>query len=229
MCYPIDGTSLLPPSGRLASAAARMMQALRRRRAKAPARPSVLPEPARPRSSLPCVADALAIEIDDHGSPVTLPEAQWLVCFVPGLQRQWWHRFADSRHKHVFALRMVDEERWLLVEPWWTRLMVSVLTVDEAVKFLRWAAAGDILRVRESIPGRGCQARGWSNCAVLIAFMLGRSYWTWTPNGLYRRLRAERDTERVELPQILGESFRIAADRTAGDAIRPPASWRLTG
>lgn len=195
----------------------------------APIAPSVLSEPAPPRATLPCVANAPAIEIDDHGSPVTLPAAHWLVCFVPGLQRQWWHRFADARHKHVFALRKVDEDRWLLVEPWWTRLMVSVLTADEAVKFLRWAAAGDILRVRESIPGRGCQARGWSNCAVLIAFMLGRSYWTWTPNGLYRRLRAESETERVELPQILGEPFRIAADRKSEGALRPNPSWRLTG
>lgn len=155
-------------------------------------------------------ADALAIETDAHGSPVSVPEAQWLVCFVPGLKRQWWHRFASARHKHVFALRKVDEQRWLLVEPWWTRLMVSVLTPDEASKFLRWGAAGDILKVRESIPGRGSQARGWANCAVLISYMLGRSYWTWTPHGLYQRLKAEASTERVELAQSLGEDARPA-------------------
>lgn len=146
-------------------------------------------------------ADTLAIDLDANGSLVTIPEAHWLVCFVPGLKRQWWHPFASAKHKHVFAIRMLDDERWLLVEPWWTRLMVNILTVDEAVKFLRWGAAGDILKVREAIPGRGGQARGWANCAVLIAFMLGRSYWTWTPHGLYQRLVAEPDTERVELLQ----------------------------
>ena len=75
-------------------------------------------------------SDTPALEIDANGSPVTRAEAHWLVCFVPGLQRQWWHRFADAKHKHVFAMQLVDEERWLLVEPWWTRIMVNVLTVE---------------------------------------------------------------------------------------------------
>jgi hypothetical protein len=144
-----------------------------------------------------------AIEIDANGSPVTVAEADWLICFVPGLKPQWWHRFANAKHKHVFALRKLDEERWLLFEPWWTRLMVNVLTADEAKQFLRWAAAGDMLKVRERIPGCGNQARGWANCAVLISFLLGRSYWTWTPHGLYRKLKAEPDSEPVQLPQFL--------------------------
>lgn len=83
------------------------------------------------------VPEELTIEIDANGSPVTFKEASWLICFVPGLRRQWWHRFANARHKHVFALRAVGDGTWLLVEPWWTRLMVNVLTLDEAVKFLR--------------------------------------------------------------------------------------------
>jgi hypothetical protein len=164
------------------------------------------------------------IDIDANGSPVTIPEAHWLVCFVPGLKPQWWHRFASARHKHVFALRMLDQERWLLVEPWWTRLMVNVLTFDQAIKFLRWGAAGDILRVREAIPGRGCQARGWANCAVLVSFMLGRSYWTWTPHGLYRRLKAEADTESVELPHFLSECVRSAANEDSGQAVEVDAA-----
>ena len=166
------------------------------------------------------VPDELAIEIDANGSPVTVHEAEWFICFVPGLQRQWWHRFADEKHKHVFALRMVDDETWLLVEPWWTRLMVNVLTLDEALKFLRWGAVGDILKVRESIPGRSCQVRGWSNCSVLISFLLGRSYWTWTPNGLYRRLKVEADVEPVELSRFLREHFHFMANKNAEKALK---------
>ena len=160
-------------------------------------------------------AGPLSIDIDANGSPVTLAEADWFVCFVPGLERQWWHRFANARHKHVFAIRALDEATWLLVEPWWTRLMVNVLTFDEAIKFLRWGDAGDILKVRESIPGRGSQARGWSNCSVLVSFMLGRSYWTWTPHGLYRCLQAEAGVERVDLPKFLADHFRMMACRNA--------------
>ncbi|HEY5803604.1 MAG TPA: TetR/AcrR family transcriptional regulator C-terminal domain-containing protein [Lysobacter sp.] len=164
--------------------------------------------------------DEATIAIDANGSPVTFHEASWLICFVPGLRRQWWHRFADARHKHVFALRPVGDGTWLLVEPWWTRLMVNVLTLDEAIRFLRWGSAGNILQVRESIPGKASQMRGWSNCSVLIAFLLGRSYWTWTPNGLYRRLLRERGTVEIDLSQFLGRHFQVETNRSASAALR---------
>ncbi len=160
-----------------------------------------------------------AIETDANGSLVTMQPATWFICFVPGLRRQWWHRFADARHKHVFALRSLGDGTWLLVEPWWTRMMVNVLTLDEAIKFLRWGAMGDILQVRESIPGRGSQMRGWSNCSVLVSFLLGRSYWTWTPNGLYRKLLGEPDVEPVDLARFLRSHFLAEANRHARAAL----------
>lgn len=165
------------------------------------------------------VSHELAIEIDSNGSPVNVPAAEWFVCFVPGLQKQWWHRFTNARHQHVFAIRMVDDGSWILVEPWWTRMLVSVLTLDEAVKFLRWAATGDILQVREAVPGGGNQVRGWSNCAVLITFLLGRSYRTWTPHGLYRRLVSERGVRPVDLTQWLANQVRVIASRNADRAL----------
>lgn len=163
---------------------------------------------------------AEAIGIDANGSPVTIGAATWLICFVPGLRRQWWHRFAHDRHKHVFALRPLRDGTWLLVEPWWTRMMVNVLTLDEAIRFLRWGAMGDILKVRESIPGRGSQMRGWANCSVLVSFMLGRAYWTWTPNGLYRKLRAEAEVEPVELTRYLRAHFMSEADRQSARMLK---------
>lgn len=171
-------------------------------------------------SHLAGVPDELAIEIDANGSPITVSEATWFICFVPGLQKQWWHRFTNAKHKHVFAMRMVDENTWILVEPWWTRLMVNVLTLDEAVKFLRWGDVGDIVKVRENIPGKGSQARGWSNCAVLMSFLLGRSYWTWTPHGLYRRLLAEPDAIRIDLPSFLAEHLQRLANKTTDEALK---------
>jgi hypothetical protein len=171
------------------------------------------------RSHVQGVPDELAIEIDSDGSPVSLPAADWFVCFVPGLQKQWWHRFANSRHQHAFLIRMVDDDTWILVEPWWTRMLVSVLTLDEAVKFLRWGATGNILQVRETIPGSGNQARGWSNCAVLTAFLLGRSFWTWTPHGLYHRLLAERGVREIDLAQWLANHVRVVATRVADRAM----------
>ena len=159
------------------------------------------------RSHIAGVPDELAIEIDHHGSPVTKRPAEWFICFVPGLKKQWWHRFTHPKHKHVFALKMIENNQWVIVEPWWTRIMVTTLPLDEAVKFLRWGAAGSILKVTERIPGRGSQTRGWTNCAVLISFMLGRSYWTWTPHGLYQRLSSEDGVHPIELTEFLEEKL----------------------
>lgn len=164
------------------------------------------------------VPDDLAIEIDHNDSPISRPPAEWFVCFVPGLKKQWWHRFTHPRHKHVFALKLVADDQWVIVEPWWTRIMISMLRTDEAVKFLRWGAAGSILKVTERIPGSGSQARGWANCAVLISLMLGRSYWTWTPHGLYKRLSAEDGVERVELDGFLEETLTSTMKQMAGKA-----------
>ncbi|HJR14855.1 MAG TPA: TetR/AcrR family transcriptional regulator C-terminal domain-containing protein [Rhodanobacteraceae bacterium] len=165
---------------------------------------------------IPCSTgeESIDIEIDANGSPVTLEAADWLVCFVPGLRKQWWHGLVDAKHKHVFALRMVDENTWLIMEPWWTRNMVSVLSFDQAVQFLRWAAAGDIIKVREAIPGRGSQTRGWSNCAVLISFMLGRRYRTWSPHGLYKKLKAEQGARVVDVSRLLVDHCTTVAIRT---------------
>lgn len=154
------------------------------------------------------------IEIDANGSPVTLEAADWLVCFVPGLRKQWWHGLVDAKHKHVFAMRMVDENTWLIMEPWWTRNMVNVLSFDQAVQFLRWAAAGDIIKVREAIPGHGSQTRGWSNCAVLVSFMLGRRYRTWSLHGLYKKLKAEQGAQVVDVSRLLVDHCTTVAIRT---------------
>lgn len=182
------------------------------------------------RSRAQLVSDDLATEVDSHGSPVSVPAAEWFVCFVPGLQKQWWHRFAHKRHQHVFAIRMVEDGSWLLVESWWTRMLVTVLTLDEALKFLRWGASGDILQVREAIPGRGNQLRGWSNCAVLMAFMLGRAYRTWTPHGLYCRLLAEQGVRAIDLKQWLANHAGVVAARDldeALEALEPEAGHTL--
>jgi AefR-like transcriptional repressor, C-terminal domain len=161
----------------------------------------------------------LANSLDEYGSLVTVDPADWIVCFVPGLQRQWWHRFVHHRHKHVFAMRPTSTGSWLLVEPWWTRMMVTILPPADAVRFLRWGATGDILRVREAVPGKASQLRGWSNCAVLSAFLLGRSSWAWTPHGLYRQLLREKSTRRGDVKQLLVDQFTKVVSHHSSNAL----------
>lgn len=49
------------------------------------------------------VPNDLAIEIDHNDSPISKTPAKWLVCFVPGLKKQWWHRFRLARVRFFFA------------------------------------------------------------------------------------------------------------------------------
>jgi AefR-like transcriptional repressor, C-terminal domain len=178
------------------------------------------------RSGLKVVNDVpldLVNGTDRNGSLVTVDPVDWIICFVPGLKRQWWHRFVHPCHKHVFAMRPINTGSWLLVEPWWTRMMVTILPPADAVKFLRWGGTGDILRVREAVPGDANQIRGWSNCAVLIAFVLGRSSRTWTPHGLYLELLREKGTQRQDVEQLLVDHFTDVVSQYASSALSIPA------
>lgn len=176
--------------------------------------------------AIPRVFDEEPIEIDANGSPVTLEAAEWLVCFVPGLKKQWWHGLVNAKHKHVFAMRMVNENTWLIMEPWWTRNMINVLNFDQAVQFLRWAATGDVIKVREAIPGRGSQTRGWSNCAVMVSFLLGRRYRTWSPHGLYRRLKAEQGARVVDVSRLLADHCAAVATKATEVVLGAPPRRR---
>lgn len=119
------------------------------------------------------------------------PAAQWLVCFVPPKEQQWWHPLLRSRLKHCFALKREGADRWTLFEPWWSRILIATLTDDEAERFLAWGREGVILTVKERIPGSSSQLRGWMSCAALVAHVLGRSYFVYTPAQLLRRLEKE--------------------------------------
>ena len=162
----------------------------------------------------------LSHSVDRYGELISLAPAEWLICFVPGLKKQWWHRFVNAKHKHVFAMRPTDTPSWILVEPWWSRLMITLLPPVDVVKFLRWGAAGDILRVREAIPGRGNQARGWSNCAVLASFVLGRASHTWTPHGLYRQLCREKEVKHENVEDLIVKQIDRLVGKASANALR---------
>jgi len=144
-----------------------------------------------------------ALELNPDGSLVQLEAGSWFVCFVPAIDRQWWHRFVHKVHKHVFAIRPERDGSWTLFEPWWTRLLTATINTIQAEKFLLWGAQGDVLLVREAIPGHSSQLRGWITCAVLAAHLLGRRYHVWTPHQLYRQLLREPNVCRVDVSALL--------------------------
>lgn len=149
----------------------------------------------------------IELKIDGDGSPVTLEAGSWFVCFVPGLKKQWWHIFVHKKHKHVFAMRPAEHGEWTLFEPWWHRLLTATITSEQAIKFLLWGGRGDVLLVRESIPGSGSQIRGWMTCAALASYLLGRPYWVWTPHSLYKLLLREPSVCRVDVSALLANNL----------------------
>jgi hypothetical protein len=145
----------------------------------------------------------IELQVDEHGSPVTIEPRVWFMCFVPGLKKQRWHPFVNKRHKHVFAMRPAEAGKWTLFEPWWQRLLTATISTAAARKFLIWSARGDVLSVREAVPGQGSQVRGWMTCAALASYLLGRPYWVWTPHGLYKLLLRESDVCRVDVTALI--------------------------
>lgn len=128
----------------------------------------------------------------------------WIVGFVPPTDRRFWHKLCHRKHKHAFAIKREGPNRWTLFEPWWTRLWVQTVDDAKAIQFLTWARRGDALKVKEYVPGKSSQLRGWMSCAALISHLLGRSYRVWTPHQLYRRLLREPGVERVDLIAMIG-------------------------
>jgi hypothetical protein len=155
------------------------------------------------------------LSVDENGAPVTFEAARWLVCFVPGLRGQFWHRFVHKTHKHVLMLKPDADGTWTLFEPWWTRLLVRTISTDQAVRFLTWAAMGDALLVEEDVPGRGNQFRGWANCVSLAVFVLGRAYCVWSPHALFKRLRSEPRTQAVDVADFVDRYFATQFERHA--------------
>jgi hypothetical protein len=80
---------------------------------------------------------------------------------------------------------------------------MTTITSEQARKVLFWGARGDVLCVRESVPGCGGQLRGWITCAALASYLLGRPYWVWTPHGLYKLLLREPNVRRVDVSRLV--------------------------
>lgn len=147
--------------------------------------------------------ESVELSLNPDGSLIRLNPGSWFVCFVPPIDKQWWHRFLYARHAHVFAIRPEREGEWTVFEPWWTRLLVATITTLQAAKFLRWGARGDVLLVREAVPGHSSQLRGMMTCAALAAHMLGRTYFVWTPHQLYLRMIREPNVCSVNVSALL--------------------------
>jgi hypothetical protein len=177
--------------------------------------------------------ETIELVLDKFGSPVALEPGAWYVCFVPGLAKQWWHPFVHKVHKHVFAMRPAGVGEWILLEPWWHRLLSATITSEQARKFLLWGARGDVLHVHEMVPGRGSQVRGWMTCAALASYLLGRPYWVWTPHGLYKRLLREPNVCRVDVSRLVsleGDKLAKASETImACDECKPGAHLRRPG
>ncbi len=155
------------------------------------------------------------LEVDEYGAPVTFPAARWLVCFVPGLRPQFWHPFVHKTHKHVLMLKPNADGTWTLFEPWWTRVLIRTIRTDQAMRYLHWAAMGDAVFVEEEVPGRGSQFRGWSNCASLAVFILGRPYLVWSPHSLFKRLLAEHGARHIDVGTMVHRYLTAAPERAA--------------
>ena len=146
---------------------------------------------------------ALGREADEDGSPATIEAGIWFVCLLPGIRKQWWHPLVNKTHKDAFAMRPERDGRWNFFEPWWHRPLATSLSLEHARKFLLLAVAGEVVAVREHVPGSGSQVGGWTTCAGLVSCLFGRPYWVWTPHRFHRLPLRELSVCRVDVLALL--------------------------
>lgn len=60
--------------------------------------------------------------------------------------------------------------------------------------------------------------RGWMSCAALASYLLGRTYWVWTPHGLYKLLLREPGVCRVAVSALVGLDEAQLADASSAIA-----------
>jgi hypothetical protein len=143
------------------------------------------------------------LKLNPDGSIIDLAPAFWLVCVVPPIEPQWWHRFVHRQHKHCFAIKEEANGLWTIFEPWWTRVLLATITPSQAKTYLTWAARGDVFLVKAAVPGNSSQLRGMLTCGALVAHMLGRTDFVWTPHQLYKKLVADPSVKKVDLAAVL--------------------------
>lgn len=153
----------------------------------------------------------LHLETNHYGCLVNKEATAWFVCFVPGLDKQWWHPLVHKNHKHCFAMQY-SGGNWTIFEPWWTRMLVTNISHEQAVRFLLWGIRGDVLLVPEHVPGKGGQMRGWMNCAGLVSYLLGRPYFVWTPHSLFNKLLCEPEVRIVDCACLITDNAEINID-----------------
>ena len=90
-----------------------------------------------------------------------------------------------------------------------------------------------MLHVREAVPGRGSQIRGWMICAAFASYLLGRPYRVWTPHGLYNLLLREPNVCRVDVSRLVSldavELAKASEAIMACDECKPGAPKRRPG
>jgi len=115
----------------------------------------------------------------------------WTVCFSKAANKHWVQRFLHKDFQHCYAFKKSPGGQFfLIVDPIRSYTVVDMVPANEEefklltenVTFLTVVATIDLTKDR----GHFCRF----NCVEMIKALIGlKSFWTFTPKQLYRKLK----------------------------------------
>lgn len=121
----------------------------------------------------------------------TIRSEEWVVCFSKASQKHWVQKFLHKDFQHCYAFKLSPGGKFfMLVDPIRSYTMVDLIPASneafeeltENVTFLTVIATIDLMKDR----GHFCRF----NCVEMVKALIGlKSFWTFTPRQLYRRLK----------------------------------------
>lgn len=116
---------------------------------------------------------------------------EWVVCFSKAGRKHWVQKFLHKDFQHCYAFKLSPGGKFFIViDPIRSYTIVDLLPatnetfqdLTEDVTFLTVIATIDLMTDR----GHFCRF----NCVEMIKALIGlKSFWTFTPRQLYRRLK----------------------------------------
>lgn len=116
---------------------------------------------------------------------------QWTVCFSKAIRKHWVQRFLHKDFQHCYAFKISPGGKFfIIVDPIRSYTVVDLVpateeefkALTENVTFLNIVATIDLNNDR----GHFCRI----NCVEVVKSFLGlKSFWTFTPFQLYRKLK----------------------------------------
>jgi len=120
-------------------------------------------------------------------------EVKCFIVFTKSKSKHWLFKFLDSEIQHVYVMRKSEGGQfWTIINPLFSHTRIETVLVDD-YPHPRSYTCDDAVIVPVKVTIDTNKQR-WTfcvfNCVEVVKSLLGiRSFWTWTPYQLFKKLK----------------------------------------